>query len=140
MSIMSLEVHVNTRGSLFPDPAQDEIACIFWCIQSNNEQLKSNGIKEGYHVGILVLSEQESLVEGIRRMIGVTVEEENSELDLITRLVDIVRNLDPDILTGYEIHNSSWGYIIERARCKYGKLLLYASESITYILTGANRI
>ncbi|KAF8419727.1 hypothetical protein EV426DRAFT_614503 [Tirmania nivea] len=119
MSIMSLEVHVNTRGSLFPDPAQDEIACIFWCIQSNNEQLKSNGIKEGYHVGILVLAEQESLVKKLRRMVGVVVEEENSELDLITRLVDIVRDLDPDILTGYEIHNSSWGYIIERARCKY---------------------
>ncbi|KAF8436163.1 polymerase zeta subunit [Terfezia claveryi] len=119
MSIMSLEVHVNTRGSLFPDPAQDEIACIFWCIQSNNEQLKSNGIKEGYHVGILVLAEQESVVEKLRRMVRVTVEEEYSELDLITRLVDIVRDLDPDILTGYEIHNASWGYIIERAKCKY---------------------
>lgn len=121
MSIMSLEIHVNTRGSLFPDPEKDEIACVFWCIHSNNEELTSNGVREGYHVGILVVAEQTTLVDKIRRMIGVTVREERSELDLITTLVDIVRALDPDILTGYEIHNSSWGYVIERARYIYGK-------------------
>lgn len=120
---MSLEVHVNTRGSLFPDPEQDAIECIFWCLQTGNEQLKTNGVKEGYHVGVLVLAQQESLVEKYRRMVGVTVEEESSEIDIITRLVDIVRDLDPDILTGYEIHNSSWGYIIERSRCKFGRTL-----------------
>lgn len=121
MSIMSLEVHVNTRGSLFPDPEKDQIECVFWCIQSNNEELTSNGIREGYHVGILVVAEQETLADKFRKMAGVTVEEERSELDLIATLVDIVRALDPDILTGYEIHNSSWGYVIERARCMYGK-------------------
>ena len=118
---MSLEVHVNTRGPLLPDPEKDQIECVFWCIQSNSEELTSNGIREGYHVGILVVAEQEAVVGKFRRMVGVTVEEEHSELDLITTLVDIVRALDPDILTGYEIHNSSWGYVIERARCTYGK-------------------
>ncbi|KAK5042336.1 DNA polymerase zeta, partial [Cryomyces antarcticus] len=29
MSTMSLEIHVNTRGDLAPDPAEDAIACIF---------------------------------------------------------------------------------------------------------------
>ncbi|KAI5801709.1 hypothetical protein DFH27DRAFT_557681 [Peziza echinospora] len=119
MSILSLEVHVNSRGTLFPDPAQDEIACIFWCLYPKTTEQKSNGIKEAYHVGILVLADQGSLVEKYKRMVGVTVEEEDTELDLITRLVDMVRNMDPDILTGYEIHNSSWGYIIERARAKF---------------------
>ena len=37
----------------------------------------------------------------------------------MNRMVDIVRGYDPDILTGYEVHGSSWGYMIERARCKY---------------------
>ena len=123
MSILSLEVHVNSRGTLFPDPAQDEIACIFWCLYPKMIEQKSNGIKEAYHVGILVLADQGSLVEKYKRMVGITVEEEDTELDLITRLVDMVRNMDPDILTGYEIHNSSWGYIIERARAKFGEFL-----------------
>ena len=121
MTIMSLEIHVNTRGTLLPDPAQDQISCIVYCLQSNSELLKSNGIKEGYHVGVLVLAEEESLVTKFRRMVGVKVEEEDSELDLITKLVNVVRALDPDILTGYEIHNASWGYIIERARSNYGE-------------------
>jgi len=43
-------------------------------------------------------------------------------LDLITRLTDIVRRYDPDILAGYEVQSSSWGYVIERARLHYGTL------------------
>ena len=49
-----------------------------------------------------------------------TVLEEDSELDLINRLTDIVRERDPDILAGYEVQSSSWGYVIERARLHYG--------------------
>jgi len=51
----------------------------------------------------------------------VIIDEENSELDLINRLTDIVREQDPDILAGYEVQSSSWGYVIERARIQYGK-------------------
>lgn len=134
MTIMSLEVHVNTRGTLLPDPEKDEIACVFWCIQSNDEQLPDNGIKEGYHIGIIVLAEHQSLVQQFRRMVGVTIEEERFEIDLITKLVDIVRYLDPDIFTGYEIHNSSWGYIIERSRCKYGETVNFPFQEL-HLLT-----
>lgn len=119
MSIMSLEIHVNTRGSLVPNPEQDEIGCVFWCLQSDDEGLEVNGINEGTHVGVLALSEAGGLAQKISQQTCVEVEEENSELDLINRMVDIVRGYDPDILTGYEVHGGSWGYVIERARCKY---------------------
>ncbi|KOS22325.1 DNA polymerase zeta catalytic subunit [Escovopsis weberi] len=52
-------------------------------------------------------------------MTSLEVAEENSELGMIVRMVDIVRAYDPDILTGYEVHGSSWGYLIERARLMY---------------------
>ncbi len=55
----------------------------------------------------------------ISRQIDVELHEETSELDLLIRMVEIVRNHDPDILTGYEVHGSSWGYLIERARLRY---------------------
>ena len=119
MSVMSLEIHVNTRGHLVPNPEQDEISCVFWCLQSDDEDLEVNGINEGTHVGILTLSEEGGLAHKMQQHTAVEVEEESSELDLINRMVDIVRNYDPDILTGYEVHNGSWGYMIERARHKY---------------------
>lgn len=119
MSIMSLEIHVSTRGSLVPNPDEDEIGCVFWCLQSEDEDLEINGVAGSTHVGLLALSKEGGLAHKIAQLTPVEVEEETSELDLITRMVDIVRYYDPDILTGYEVHGSSWGYIIERARCKY---------------------
>ena len=119
MSVMSLEIHVNTREKLVPNPEQDEIGCIFWCLQSDEEDLEVNGINEGTHVGILALSDTEGMAQRISQQIGVEVEDEISELDMINRIVDIVRGYDPDILAGYEVHGGSWGYIIERARCRY---------------------
>jgi len=119
MSTMSLEIHANTRGNLVPNPEQDEIECIFWCLQSDDDDLEVNGINEGTHVGILALSEGGGLARRISQHTAVEVEEETTELDLVIRMVDIVRDYDPDILTGYEVHGGSWGYMIERARCRF---------------------
>lgn len=119
MSLMSLEIHINTRGSLVPNPEQDEISCVFWCLQSEDEELALDGMHDGTHVGILVLSDTGGLAHKISQQTPVEVEEENSELDLIDRMVEIVRKYDPDILTGFKVHGGSWGYMIERARQKY---------------------
>jgi DNA polymerase zeta len=122
MSIMSLEVHINTREALLPNPEHDEIGCIFWCIQSEEDPVEGSEINKGHkcaRVGVLLLSEDGLLSRKISQHTSIRVDSESNELDLINRLVDIVRNHDPDILTGYEVHNGSWGYIIERARFKY---------------------
>ncbi|CAL8576216.1 DNA polymerase zeta [Xanthoria parietina] len=119
MSMMSLELHVNTRSNLVPNPEQDEISCIFWCIRSDDDNLEVNGANEGTHVGIVALSGERGLAQKIAHHSSVEVEEEELELDLINRMVDIVRSYDPDILTGYEVHGGSWGYLIERGRCQY---------------------
>ncbi|RMZ88497.1 hypothetical protein DV736_g4272, partial [Chaetothyriales sp. CBS 134916] len=121
MSIMSLEVHVNTRGSLVPNPEDDAVSCIFWCVQADDD---NNGIEcdteqENRIMGILAVADKPATVKNITRSVTCNVDEESSELDLLTRLVDIIRIHDPDILTGFEVHNSSWGYLIERARFKY---------------------
>ncbi|KAF2397497.1 polymerase zeta subunit [Trichodelitschia bisporula] len=112
MSDMSLEVHVNTRDDLVPDPAHDEISCVFWSVQAG-------GAEEKYQSGIVALSTRDGIAQLIARQTAVKVDAEENELDLLNRMVDIVHEHDPDILTGYEVHNSSWGYLIERARLKY---------------------
>ncbi|KAF2805235.1 uncharacterized protein BDZ99DRAFT_396509 [Mytilinidion resinicola] len=114
MSIMSLEVHVNNRGTLAPDPNEDEISCVFWCIDADDN---AGGNRD--RIGIVALSDEDGIAKRIAKQVSVEVEYEEDELDLINRLVDIVREFDPDILTGYEVHNGSWGYLIERARVKY---------------------
>ena len=119
MSLMSLEIHVNTRGNLVPNPEEDEIACLFWCLQSQDGQINTNYNHQGTHVGILALSEMGGLAHRIAQQVNVEVVEESSELELMNKMVDIVRNYDPDILTGFEVHGGSWGYVIERARHKY---------------------
>ncbi|CAG8373414.1 unnamed protein product [Penicillium salamii] len=119
MSTMSLEVHVNTRGTLFPNPEEDEITCMFWCIQSEDEDVEVNSHLPGVHVGMVYHGEGERPEAKITKTLKMDVEHEPSELDLINRLVDLVRYHDPDVITGYEVHNASWGYVIERARKKY---------------------
>ena len=119
MSLMSLEVHVNTRGSLNPDPEQDAVSCIFWCFQPDGSEVQSNEFREKTNAGVLIMSGSGDLAQKLSRQVKVNVGVEGSELDLLNRMVDIVRDLDPDILTGFEVHNSSWGYLIERARRQY---------------------
>ncbi|PWY82204.1 DNA polymerase zeta catalytic subunit [Aspergillus heteromorphus CBS 117.55] len=96
MSIMSLELHVNTRGALSPNPEEDEISC----------DLDANGEDDRPDIKV-------------SKALRIEWEYETTELDLINRVVDLVRWHDPDIITGYEVHSSSWGYLIERARKKY---------------------
>lgn len=51
---------------------------------------------------------------------GIALEAFSSELDLINSFIDIVIDLDPDIITGWDVQNSSWGYLAARAR-SFGK-------------------
>jgi DNA polymerase zeta len=116
MSIMSLEVHVNTRGSLAPNPEEDRVECIFWCIETDDGKAGNR-----YQKGILILSAEDGIFPHIARTVSpdVFVEYEEDELEMLNKIIDIVRHHDPDILTGYEVHNGSWGYLMERARLKY---------------------
>ncbi|RGP63546.1 DNA polymerase zeta subunit [Fusarium longipes] len=119
MSTMSLEVHVNTRGNFVPNPEEDEVQCVFWAIKSDGTSTDSQSSAGFVHTGVLLLSNDAEFTHRVQRQTSADVIEETSELDLMVRMVEIVRNHDPDILTGYEVHGSSWGYLIERARLKY---------------------
>ena len=116
MSTMSLEVHVNTRGAFSANPMEDEISCIFWGLQSEDEDVEVNSHLPGVHVGMIYHGDGVRPESMISKALRIDTEHEPTELDMINRLVDLVRYHDPDILTGYEVHSGSWGYVIERAR------------------------
>lgn len=114
MSVMSLEVHTRSRGSLAPDPLEDEIRCIVWSIQS-----ETTSSEDDLNNGIIMFAPDQETAERYQSLVETPIDFEDTELELINRLVDVVRDLDPDILVGYEVHNGSWGYLIERSRLKY---------------------
>ncbi|KAJ4417203.1 DNA polymerase zeta [Gnomoniopsis sp. IMI 355080] len=119
MSTLSLEVHVNSRGKLVPNPEEDEVQCIFWATKSDENFQEGSQLDDTTVCGIIVVSEDGKLAEQVRKQLQFEIMEESSELDAMVRMVEVVRSHDPDILTGYEVHGSSWGYLIERARHKY---------------------
>jgi DNA polymerase zeta len=42
------------------------------------------------------------------------------ELEALNKVMDLIGELDPDVMAGYEVQTASWGYL--RARCHvYGQ-------------------
>ncbi|TPX57882.1 DNA-directed DNA polymerase [Spizellomyces sp. 'palustris'] len=116
---MSLELHARSREGFMPDPRHDPVCAVFYCLQNEDERrYKSNGHRPGYHVGIIMIQDEFHLNKtGIS---GYVVDSVSSERALVEKLVDRVRSFDPDLLIGYEVHNSSWGYLVERAGVALG--------------------
>ncbi|KAI8060050.1 hypothetical protein BC940DRAFT_371596 [Gongronella butleri] len=112
LDLFSLEVHVHSRGNLLPDPEHDEVKVIFWCLQTEDECIPGNSSDGSYRVGVICTREFNVSRIGIA---NVDVEYADDEAGMLWALVDKVRLYDPDILVGYELHNASWGYLIERA-------------------------
>ncbi|ODQ66790.1 hypothetical protein NADFUDRAFT_8577, partial [Nadsonia fulvescens var. elongata DSM 6958] len=133
MTALGIEIHVNTRGHKQPDPKYDAIACIFWKEYVGNqsqerasgdntsdpedilEDMDSTPVQEG----IILLSSDYERTKRLKSLVNWDVQVERSENDMIIALIDLVRDLDPDILTGFEIHGSSWGYIIDRGKTHF---------------------
>lgn len=136
---MSLEVHVNTRNDLRPDPKFDSITAVFYCIYNDigiNEEEEIIGmivIDPPSHHQTAGQNSSETLrnylllCPGVKNGFIYCVE---NELALFERLVTVVRAWDPDILIGYEIQMSSWGYVIERAEILNINLRLLISRLV----------
>lgn len=111
LSVITLELHIKTREHFFPDPVQDPIEAIFWTFQFDC-------IADGSLSGCICLCNDADEAKRLESTIpkNYILDFEPDELSMICRLVSVVRKYDPDILAGYEINASSWGYIIGRGR------------------------
>ncbi|GAA5923255.1 DNA-directed DNA polymerase [Sporobolomyces koalae] len=118
MAVLALELHVNTRKHLLPDPKEDAIEAACYCLQSDNEDLVANGRSENTHVGVIVVGD-----ESLRKQIGPTdfaLEIVEDERQLVEVLLEKVRfEFDPECVSGYEVHHASWGYLLERAESEF---------------------
>ncbi|KAL8283649.1 hypothetical protein RQP46_005444 [Phenoliferia psychrophenolica] len=122
MSLLTMELQVNTRKSkegvnLRPDPNHDAIVAIFYCYQSENDDLEPNGRGDDRVVGVIAVGD-----DSFKRRLGPTpyhveVVADESEL-FLTFIAKVQNEWDPEIVAGYEVHYASWGYLIERGRAE----------------------
>ncbi|CAR28601.1 hypothetical protein ZYGR_0S02350 [Zygosaccharomyces rouxii] len=116
----SMEIHVETEGSKKPDPVRNEVKMVVWCLEKESFPFDL----DISHEGILAVVDQTAephLANHIVQGAGdVPVAFYKTEMDMFDALTDLVLFFDTDILSGFEIHDGSWGYIIERCRKHYG--------------------
>ncbi|KAI0068183.1 hypothetical protein BV25DRAFT_1793280 [Artomyces pyxidatus] len=108
ITLLSLEVFAPSRESLLPDPELDPLTAAFYTFQS-----ASDADTPTYKTGIIVVRCAQLDQRGFR---GFSFEVVDDELDLLNKVVDTVLDLDPDIVAGWEIQGSSWGYLSARGR------------------------
>ncbi|KAG0270384.1 DNA polymerase zeta [Actinomortierella ambigua] len=133
MDLFSMEVMCHTRGELLPDPKQDMILAIFYCWQTEREEFVSNGWEPGFRIGMITHEEASFGTKmGLSGLGENSVKVTQNEREMIEEAMRLVRDLDPDILVGYEIHNASWGYLVDRYQALAGADLAKMISRIHY--------
>ncbi|KAJ9477968.1 DNA polymerase zeta catalytic subunit [Pseudozyma hubeiensis] len=119
MTTLAVEVLTTTRGNLFPDPAFDAVQSIIYSFQNEDEDLQDTGSRADLRTGLIIVAGDDDFNVDRLGLSHLAVEAVEDELELFNTLIDLVRAFDPEIIVGWEIHSSSWGYIIERASKEY---------------------
>ncbi|KAH9328748.1 hypothetical protein KI387_000856, partial [Taxus chinensis] len=108
LTLMSIEIHAESRGDLRPDPRYDAINIIVAVIQEDFNQAKE--------VLVLMQDEKASVYNrNIDGVLGCEIFAVKDEKTLFYLFIQLVRLYDPDILMGWEIQGSSIGFLAERA-------------------------
>jgi len=105
------------------------VVAVFWCFQDEDGPPPEGDRRAAFRSGILVVKSPQFDPQRLRDM---HVDEYDDELELIHSLVDLVHELDPDILAGWEIQRSSWGYLATRGS-EHGTFIV--RESVILRLT-----
>jgi DNA polymerase zeta len=96
------------------DPASDSIAAIFYAFHDADIMLEDDeDSQSAITEGILVVQCHQF---DPRRLRDISLEVASDELDLINRFVDLVCDMDPDVIAGWEIQMASWGYLTARSQ------------------------
>ncbi|OQS06869.1 hypothetical protein THRCLA_01100 [Thraustotheca clavata] len=108
LTLLSLEIHVNTRQSLLPDPNQDEVQAIAIVVETTYQEIHS---KKYY---LIVVDSANLKQTKVLNGNVYNIEYVHTERALLERLVERTIEWDPDFFVGYEVQQSSFGYLIDR--------------------------
>ena len=105
-----------SAGTKLPDPGKDEALVVFWSIYDSDSESIDQDFSSSCQAGIIIVNKPELNASKIR---GRCFDVVDTELELLNRVVDIVQDLDPDIIVGWDVQTSSLGYLDARAKA-YG--------------------
>lgn len=112
LTTMNLELHMQTRVDLKPDPILDPISALFYTVI--NDVPENFGVEQT-KTGMIVHGLSELEVNIFRRSdMKADILVVHNEMALFEHFIELVRHWDPDIFSGYEIERVSWGYLIDR--------------------------
>lgn len=100
--ILSFDIECAGRKGIFPEPNHDPVIQIASMVIRQGEM-------EPYVRNVFTLNTCAPIV-------GSQVFSFKSESEMLAKWSDFFRELDPDIITGYNINNFDWPYLINRAK------------------------
>ncbi|KPJ02898.1 DNA polymerase zeta catalytic subunit [Papilio xuthus] len=113
LTLMLIEVHTSVRLDLNPDPSIDPIQAIFITVKND---CPTNHFLQNEKTVILAIDSLQPPKLLDRCVFNSQVTYVENEIKCIEKLIQLVKENDPDILCGYDIEMNSWGYVIERAQ------------------------
>ncbi|DBA81937.1 hypothetical protein WJX77_000726 [Trebouxia sp. C0004] len=108
LTLLSIEVHADTRGSLLPDPRYDAVRAIVLAVMDDVEECQ-----DGLYTARIMLFDDSGKAPK-DAMNHVQVEVFQSEKALLEAFVEATQSLDPDIILGFEVQKGSVGYLADR--------------------------
>ncbi|GLB36160.1 putative DNA polymerase type-B family protein [Lyophyllum shimeji] len=105
MSVIALEVFALTQEGKALNANIDEIVAVFYAYQTSTANPPRKGT--------IIVQPQSFDHRSIR---DIELDVVQNEVDLINRVIDLVGDLDPDIVTGWDVQRGSWGFLDARGR------------------------
>lgn len=102
----------------------DEIVAIFYAYQESSDYDETGDV---YRSGVVAVENDRM---NPKRLRDHSIETTKTELELLNRITDIIVELDPDILAGWEVQTSSWGYCDARGKT-YGRAFVSRYSRVT---------
>lgn len=126
MTNFHMELHVNTKSHMQPDPKLDAVNFIVYHFDD------ANGMHRDDKNTTAMLISLESLdfgvflrlFNGVAQVLKIPIKVYESEKDMVESFLEYFDAFDPDIISGYEVNASSWGFLAERFYVKYATNLL----------------
>eukprot|EP00049_Salpingoeca_infusionum_P009764 m.165902 g.165902 ORF g.165902 m.165902 type:complete len:2389 (+) comp14438_c0_seq1:111-7277(+) len=124
LTLLSLELFADSRGMKLSDPEQDPILFLIYHIQTDAECDLSSLNRN------IICVEQTPRPFKRLGIKGSAIEVQTEE-QLFLAFFNVINQVDPDILIGFEIQMSSWGYLIQRGMVLGFDILKVLSRLVT---------
>lgn len=119
---LHMELHVNKNSSMQPDPLSDEISMIIFHFEDSNSVFNKGLPVRKVLICSKEITQNFNLEETIKRLDSFLTADTSyysSEREMVEQFSSLVDYYDPDILSGFEVNSSSWGFLCERFKSAY---------------------